>query len=378
MSGKYGRAILLFGFAMNAGLSYVQLSVRDLFAREKVVALDAYHGHDELNNGQCSMIPRFDSACSDIAFSGNEAFMACSSYDDRLAFYPPGGRNNESARMQWQDPLWRYNIDTKKLDKIELEGVDELVHHGLAIYESSDDPNEIRLFIGSHGRNQSSVNIFKHTRGTMRATLVRSVYNYFVVTPNSIQPTGPDSYYVTNDHKFRSGPLREIEDRLGHWRWGSVVHCDITQNFTCRPCATSLARAHGIVQSGDKTYVADFVSGKIRVYKEGPEHRLDLVDTVLVGSVVEHLTPLSNGNFLIAAMPEHEYAKQWVKDHVTKAPSMVLVFDVSSNTIRPVFHDSTFGSATVAAMDPKQKVMLLGGSYSSGVLRCEANSRWQL
>jgi len=80
---------------------------------------------------------------------------------------------------------------------------------------------------------RSQIDIFQHTLGTTTVTHLRSVYNPLITTPNDIRVTSPTTFYVSNDHLYRTGIMRSIED-VG-WQsvapWGSVVHVKITDVY---------------------------------------------------------------------------------------------------------------------------------------------------
>lgn len=72
------------------------------------------------------------------------------------------------------------------------------------------------------------IEIFHHVVGSDSAQHVRTVQHELVRTPNDLFATGPTSFYVTNDHHYREGLLRDLED-LGSKAvtpWTDTVHIE--------------------------------------------------------------------------------------------------------------------------------------------------------
>ncbi len=124
----------------------------------------------------------------------------------------------------------------------------QLVTHGIDVYSPPDDPNAVFIFVVNHLPNplhyqtdsagsalldkaQSVVEIFRHTLGSDSAEHVWSVDHPSIRTPNDIYATSPTSFYITNDHHYREGRMREIEDLLNHQTaaWSDIVHVEISE-----------------------------------------------------------------------------------------------------------------------------------------------------
>jgi len=84
----------------------------------------------------------------------------------------------------------------------------------------------------SLNKARSIVEIFRHTLGSDSAEKVWSIDHHSIRTPNDIYATSPTSFYVTNDHHYREGHMRDIEDLLNHQTapWSDVVHVAISEN----------------------------------------------------------------------------------------------------------------------------------------------------
>lgn len=83
------------------------------------------------------------------------------------------------------------------------------VFHGIDIYEKS--PSELVIFLINHRRGGSVVEVLEYNIGDDFVTHKETVKHELILTPNDIVALGPRSFYVSNDHKYAKGVMREIE-----------------------------------------------------------------------------------------------------------------------------------------------------------------------
>lgn len=88
------------------------------------------------------------------------------------------------------------------------------VFHGLGIHERS--PTELTIFAVNHRRGGSVIEVLEYTIGDKVVQYKETIRHELIHTPNDILATGPRSFYVSNDHKYKSGTNREFE---------GIVHC---------------------------------------------------------------------------------------------------------------------------------------------------------
>jgi hypothetical protein len=110
--------------------------------------------------------------------------------------------------------------------------------HGIDIYSPPEDPTSLYIAAVNHlpnpefyapstspkdskniPRARSRLEIFHHTIGTSEATHVRSIWHPLIRTPNDILFRSLREMYVTNDHVYRDGLMRLVEDLS----YGSLV-----------------------------------------------------------------------------------------------------------------------------------------------------------
>ena len=119
------------------------------------------------------------------------------------------------------------------------------ITHGIDLYSSPNDPDTVYIFAINHLPNpdyydtsppvksapkaRSQIEIFEHTIGTSTAKFLRSVRDPLIRTPNDLYATSSTSFYVTNDHHYREGLMRVIEE-VG-WQsvaaWSDIVHVSL-------------------------------------------------------------------------------------------------------------------------------------------------------
>ena len=155
-------------------------------------------------------------ACEDIIIHGDEAFLACGNLKGRSNFYPPMDKTNASARDDWDEPVYKLNLKSQELEKLQRKGwVGDSILHGVGIWEFVEDPHKINLFFVNHIRNGSCITVFEHEIGTNELVFLRNICHSKIFTPNAVAPSGPMSFYFTNDHKFKMKAMRRIEDNYG-------------------------------------------------------------------------------------------------------------------------------------------------------------------
>jgi arylesterase / paraoxonase len=88
-------------------------------------------------------------------------------------------------------------------------------------------------------------------------------------------------FFISNDHYYRKGLARTLEDKYGPFRWASsVVYCadENDKGFDCHVVSpkNSHAYANGIllIDQGRSMVVNDIVDGSVTFYDVHPETKL--------------------------------------------------------------------------------------------------------
>ena len=151
------------------------------------------------------------SACEDLEIIGDDAILACGDGQARLHFWPGMGSFNTAGRKDFNEQVYKLNLKTLALTKLErIDQPEVVLNHGMGHWVSKDG---IRLFFVNHGLDQSCIDIYDMQGDTL--DLVRHVCHPGIRTPNDVAASGPLSFYITNDHKFRKGYARYLEDSYG-------------------------------------------------------------------------------------------------------------------------------------------------------------------
>ncbi|KAK5080681.1 hypothetical protein LTR05_008385 [Lithohypha guttulata] len=188
--------------------------------------------------------------------------------------------------------LWLIQRQTFESTELVLSGFHgPLITHGIDIFPSEDgqvltilvvnhlpnsEYNAAETKDASQHKARSQIEVFSHTIGSDTAVWVRSVRHPQIRTPNDIYATGPTSFYVTNDHYYREGSLRLIEDLLEYntGAWSDVVHvdysngkADATSGVTVSHALTKFHNPNGLghTTQDDELLLVDAAGGELYV-----------------------------------------------------------------------------------------------------------------
>jgi hypothetical protein len=123
--------------------------------------------------------------------------------------------------------------------------------HGIDIYSPPEDPSSIYIVAVNHLPNpayyeaptrpkpsknpqaRSRLEMFHHKIGSTEATHLRSVWHPLIRTPNDVYFQTLNEIYVTNDHFYRDGVMRLIEDlAYGKTAPTDLIHLKIADPIT--------------------------------------------------------------------------------------------------------------------------------------------------
>ncbi|MCJ1394701.1 hypothetical protein MMC18_007581 [Xylographa bjoerkii] len=175
-------------------------------------------------------------------------FAACQGHSaERFSWFPPMANfRDPRAVAESQGGLFVIDPKTFTSSRLTLEGFSNpLITHGIDLYTDPSSLDTVYVFVINHLPNpdyydspaplpttpkaRSQVEIFHHTIGTSTATHLRSVRDPLIRTPNDVYATSPTTFYITNDHFYREGQLRSIEDVAGQHiaGWSDIVHVSV-------------------------------------------------------------------------------------------------------------------------------------------------------
>ncbi|KAK7432886.1 hypothetical protein QQZ08_000357 [Neonectria magnoliae] len=330
-------------------------------------------------------------ACEDVKIHApsSTAFLACGYPLDRLQFYPSAGRYNFSTERKHLEYFIKYEIETNTTIRLEIEGWsgdEDLVLHGLDIWQPAGDASQIYIYAVNHGRTGESILLFSHVLGTSSIRFINKFSHSFIKTPNEVAAAGERSFFVSNDHYYYGGKLRDLEDAYGPFNWASnVVYCEEKNSGTdCRvvtpknshPWANGLA----LVDEGKSLLVNDIVDGTTTVYDVDPStKKLKHRKTIFIGATPDNISEEpGTGNLITAVVPNlaNTGARMFGNDPVNYEALVeaAVIRLVKSKSYEPelLYWDdgSLVSIMTGAAYDPRHKKLIGTGIWERHFIVC--------
>lgn len=120
---------------------------------------------------------------------------------------------------------------------------------------------------------RSQIEVFHHVLGSSTARHVRTIRHPLIRTPNDVLARTPTSIYVTNDHYYREGHMRTVEDVYSGARWSDTVHVSIDDLSKAEPTSgievdvvvTGLHNNNGLGQAEDGFAIGSAASGGLHL-----------------------------------------------------------------------------------------------------------------
>lgn len=126
----------------------------------------------------------------------------------------------------------------------------------------------------SQEKAASRIEVFHHVLGSSSAQHRRTMAHPLIRTPNDLVATSPTSVYVSNDHYYREGRLRALEDMYPGATWSDVVHATTlagdegTATVAATVVLDRLWNPNGVGRgrTEDEIVIASAVGGYLNVY----------------------------------------------------------------------------------------------------------------
>lgn len=189
------------------------------------------------------------------------------------------------------------------------------VTHGIDVTQDPDSKDAVYIFAVNHLPNpdfdsadangednpqaRSQVELFHHVLGSSTARHVRSIQHPLIKTPNDIYADGPSSFYVTNDHCYREGIKRQVEDILPAAKWSSIVHVQINNlesadgqsGFDATVSLSGLHNNNGLGHGGsdDEMVITSALGGTIYLAKPNDNnHTITISESIPLDSLTDN------------------------------------------------------------------------------------------
>lgn len=134
-------------------------------------------------------------------------------------------------------------MKAKKLKFTNFNG--PFITHGIDVIDDPDKPKGTAVYIFavnhipspaySENKNtkehkaRSIIEVFHYVIGSDTIEHMRSVWDPLITTPNDIVAVSPTSFFVTNDHFYREGLMREIETAFFGAKWSNTIYVEFTE-----------------------------------------------------------------------------------------------------------------------------------------------------
>ncbi|OAQ32197.1 calcium-dependent phosphotriesterase [Linnemannia elongata AG-77] len=334
------------------------------------------------NTAGCEVVPGGLEACEDIHLHRESglAFMTCGHAEARKDWFPPMAKLNASADdIAFQDKFVIYNVATGKYEEMELAGLPkgtDRVFHGLGIHERS--PTELTIFAVNHRRGGSVIEVLEYTIGDKVVQYKETIRHELIHTPNDILATGPRSFYVTNDHKYKSGANREFEELLRRPLSNVIYYSPESTHIAY----DHVASANGITSNSDQSliYLSACHGAGLHILRATPDHTLVDQEYIKLDFYNDNPSydPDTDSVFVTGHVKPLTLTMGLKKKGVQlNGPSKIVKIskDVVSggHKVETVLEDDggLISTGTVSAVDRKRGVMLIGTAFSNrGVVRC--------
>lgn len=181
--------------------------------------------------------------------------------------------------------------------------------HGIDVIEDPD-ANAVYIFAVNHLPNpayfeagepegvhkaRSQIELFHHVLGSSTAQHVRSIYHPLVETPNDVYAESPVSFYVTNDHFYRDGVMRMVEDLWPSAKWSNIIHVQVDNlskegNVNASVALTGLWNNNGLGhgRTDKEMIISSAVGGELYVSAPQSNRTIEIQETIPFETVTDN------------------------------------------------------------------------------------------
>ena len=248
--------------------------------------------------------------------------------------------------------------------------------HGLSLYKGADGSR--RLFVVNHRSDGvESVDIFD-VAGDGMLTLVRSVTDPLLVSPNDVVAVGPESFYATNDHGTANKTEGMLEDFMLS-RSADFVYYDGSK-MSIAGDRLLFPNGINVSKDGKTIYVAESLGLSLHLYDRNiATGELTPRDYTPMGTGLDNIDVAEDGSLLIAAHPKMTAFLAHARDASDLSPSQVIRVELAkegeggrAGTIYLNLGQQISG-ATVAA--GYGDLMLIGNAFDPNILVCQQSRK---
>ncbi|KAI1373541.1 calcium-dependent phosphotriesterase [Hypoxylon crocopeplum] len=207
--------------------------------------------------------------CEDLHYheTSGMLYSACGGDIEKIAGWYPGAGSLGHPENPGNGGLVLIDPKTMKLQRLVVPDFPPtFVTHGISLYSPPSDPETVYIFVVNHFPNPlwaaapstqhkaaSRIEVFVHTVGAHTAKHLWSISHPLIRTPNDILALSEREFLVTNDHCYREGFMRLVED-VFHFAWTDTVHVYIhgATNVTATISTTAIPTNNGLGWGPDR------------------------------------------------------------------------------------------------------------------------------
>lgn len=311
--------------------------------------------------------PRLVNECAKVdVFPGTEDVTIDPALN--LAFISASDRRAARAGKPVQGGLYAMSLgDGNAVRRVTDDSFGDFQPHGISLWKGSEGKK--RLFAINHATSGvDKMEIFDVGPDGILSH-AKTVDFPADSTPNDVLAVGPEAFYVTYDHGFKSGPMSTLETYLA-LPFSSVVYFDGAQ--WSKP-VEGLRLANGINMSADgkSVYVSEFLGRRVGVYtRDANSGALTPVRYFKVNFGPDNIEISQDGGLWIAG---HDKVFDFLKhagDPKVVAPSRVIRLNGVTGHYSNLFVDNSgaLNASSVGAV--WDKTLIVGAVFDSHVMVC--------
>ncbi|KAF4946707.1 hypothetical protein FGADI_10911 [Fusarium gaditjirri] len=241
--------------------------------------------------------------CEDLHLHSGLLYTACEdSYAPRFSWFPGlGTLHDPLTASKSRGSIHVIDPKTFKSKRLGFEGFEgPFVTHGIDVIADPKDKNGAYIFADEFAGNKaaSQVEVFYHRVGSSSVKYIRSINHPLIQTPNDIVALSPTSFYVTNDHHYREGLMRQIEDVYYGAKWSNTIYVEITDTnskvstagFNASIALTGLHNNNGLGHGRTPNEIAlgSAASGDVHISFVKPDHTIRVLETIPFDTTVDN------------------------------------------------------------------------------------------
>jgi arylesterase / paraoxonase len=286
-----------------------------------------------------------------------------------LLFISSADRWKTQAGLPAHDGIYVLQPDSGQQPyKLPITYSGEFHPHGISFLREG---GKALLFVVNHNPSGNYVEVFEYKSDTLFH--LSSIKGNAMCCPNDVVAVAPDKFYVTNDHGYKGGVMRFLEEYL-QLPFSSLLYYDGAAFSTV---FEGMLYGNGVNLSNDKSklYVATTTGRNLLTFERDLlTGGVKLVNKLNLKTGVDNIDVDADGNLWIAGHPKLLAFVGHAKDSAALSPSQVLkIIPVANGEYKVeevMMDDGKILSGSSIALRRKDQ-LFVGGVFQPKVLLIE-------